>query len=70
MPTKSMQTVTTRHVTQRQSFCATRKNMAERALFPKLLARRVVPGAGHFVPHEKPDAVAAALIDAIAGPPA
>lgn len=42
----------------------------ERALFPKLLARRVVPGAGHFVPHEKPDAVAAALIDAIAGSPA
>jgi pimeloyl-ACP methyl ester carboxylesterase len=38
---------------------------AEHALFPKLVARRVVEGAGHFVPHEKPDAVAAALLEAL-----
>jgi pimeloyl-ACP methyl ester carboxylesterase len=25
----------------------------------------VVEGAGHFVPHEKPDAVAAALLEAL-----
>lgn len=39
---------------------------AERALFPKLVARRVVAGAGHFVPHEKPAAVAAALLEVLA----
>ena len=39
---------------------------AERASFPNLVARRVVEGAGHFVPHEKPDAVAAALLEVIA----
>jgi pimeloyl-ACP methyl ester carboxylesterase len=38
----------------------------ERALFPKLVAKRIVPGAGHFVPHEKPEAVAAAILDVIA----
>lgn len=38
---------------------------AERASFTKLVARRVVEGAGHFVPHEKPDAVAAALLEAL-----
>jgi pimeloyl-ACP methyl ester carboxylesterase len=36
---------------------------AERTTFPKLLAKRIVEGAGHFLPHEKPDAVAAALTD-------
>jgi pimeloyl-ACP methyl ester carboxylesterase len=39
---------------------------AERASFPNLVARRVVEGAGHFVPHEKPDAVAVALLEVIA----
>ena len=39
---------------------------AERDLFPKLVARRVVEGAGHFVPHEKPEPVASALLDALA----
>ncbi len=39
---------------------------AERAAFSTLVDRRVVPGAGHFVPHEKPEAVAAALIDVLA----
>ena len=39
---------------------------AERAAFPKLVARRVVAGAGHFVPHEAPAAVAAALLEVLA----
>jgi len=37
----------------------------ERASFPNLVARRVVAGAGHFVPHEKPEAVAAALVEVL-----
>jgi pimeloyl-ACP methyl ester carboxylesterase len=36
---------------------------AERAVFPSLIARRVIPGAGHFLPREKPDAVSSALIE-------
>lgn len=39
---------------------------AERNAFPKLVARRVVAGAGHFVPHEAPQAVADALIEVLA----
>jgi len=39
---------------------------AERTTFPKLVDKRIVAGAGHFVPHEKPEAVAAALIDVMA----
>lgn len=39
---------------------------AERAAFPKLVARRVVAGAGHFVPHEAPQAVADALLEVLA----
>ena len=39
---------------------------AELNAFPKLVARRVVPGAGHFVPHEAPQAVADALIEVLA----
>ncbi len=39
---------------------------AERAVFPKLVARRVVASAGHFVPHEAPAAVAAALLEVLA----
>lgn len=38
---------------------------AERASFTHLVARRVVEGAGHFVPHEKPDAVASALLEVL-----
>jgi pimeloyl-ACP methyl ester carboxylesterase len=38
----------------------------ERTLFPKLIEKRLVEGAGHFVPHEKPGPVATALIDALA----
>jgi pimeloyl-ACP methyl ester carboxylesterase len=39
---------------------------AERAILPKLVDKRIVEGAGHFVPHEKPDAVASALLDVLA----
>ena len=39
---------------------------AERASFTKLVARRVVDGAGHFVPHEKPDDVGSALLEVLA----
>jgi len=36
---------------------------AERALFPALVARRVIAGAGHFLPRENPDAVSTALLE-------
>ena len=39
---------------------------AERELFPNLIARRVVAGAGHFVPHEAPGEVATALLEVLA----
>ena len=39
---------------------------ADRGPFTSLVRREVVPGAGHFMPREKPDAVAAALIDLLA----
>jgi pimeloyl-ACP methyl ester carboxylesterase len=35
----------------------------ERAVFPSLVARRVIPGAGHFLPRENPDSVSAALLE-------
>jgi pimeloyl-ACP methyl ester carboxylesterase len=35
----------------------------ERASFTSLAARRVVAGAGHFVPREKPDAVSSAMLE-------
>jgi pimeloyl-ACP methyl ester carboxylesterase len=35
----------------------------ERAVFPALVARRVIPGAGHFLPREKPEAVSSALLE-------
>ncbi len=38
----------------------------ERTQFPNLVARRVVAGAGHFVPHEAPAAVAEALLEVLA----
>jgi pimeloyl-ACP methyl ester carboxylesterase len=38
---------------------------AERATLPKLVDKRIVEGAGHFVPHEKPEAVASALLDVL-----
>jgi pimeloyl-ACP methyl ester carboxylesterase len=36
---------------------------AERAAFERLIARRVVPGVGHFMPRERPDAVSSALLE-------
>jgi len=36
---------------------------AERAVFPSLIDRRVIPGAGHFLPREKPEAVSSALLE-------
>ena len=39
---------------------------AERALFPALVARRIIPGAGHFLPREKPEAVSAAMLELLA----
>jgi pimeloyl-ACP methyl ester carboxylesterase len=39
---------------------------AERAMFTSLVARRVIPNAGHFLPREKPDAVSSALLELLA----
>jgi len=39
---------------------------AERTTFPKLIAKRIVAGAGHFLPHEKAEPVAAAVTDVLA----
>jgi pimeloyl-ACP methyl ester carboxylesterase len=39
---------------------------AERAQFSSLLARRVVAGAGHFLPREKPEAVSSAMLELLA----
>jgi pimeloyl-ACP methyl ester carboxylesterase len=36
---------------------------AERAVFEKLIDRRVVPGVGHFMPRERPDAVSSAMLE-------
>ena len=38
----------------------------ERAMFPRLIARRVVENAGHFMPREQPAAVSSALLDVLA----
>src|SRR5437762_17816 len=38
----------------------------ERAVFERLVARRVVPGVGHFMPREEPDAVSHALLELLA----
>ncbi|HTS50097.1 MAG TPA: alpha/beta hydrolase [Bryobacteraceae bacterium] len=37
----------------------------DRTLFANLVARRIVAGAGHFMPREKPDAVSSALIEVL-----
>jgi pimeloyl-ACP methyl ester carboxylesterase len=41
---------------------------AERASFGSLVARRVISGAGHFMPREKPDAVSSALLELLGAP--
>jgi pimeloyl-ACP methyl ester carboxylesterase len=42
---------------------------AERAVFTSLVARRVVPGVGHFMPRERPAVVAAAMVELLAAAP-
>jgi pimeloyl-ACP methyl ester carboxylesterase len=39
---------------------------ADKASFPKLIARRMIQGGGHFLPREKPQAVSAALLEVLA----
>ncbi|MBZ5578760.1 MAG: alpha/beta hydrolase [Acidobacteriia bacterium] len=39
---------------------------AERALFPALAGRRVIAGAGHFLPRENPEAVSSAMLELMA----
>jgi pimeloyl-ACP methyl ester carboxylesterase len=39
---------------------------AERAVFSRLVARRVVDGVGHFMPRERPDAVSSAMLELLA----
>jgi pimeloyl-ACP methyl ester carboxylesterase len=35
---------------------------AERLVLPEIAGKRIVEGAGHFVPHEKPEPVAEAIV--------
>jgi pimeloyl-ACP methyl ester carboxylesterase len=39
---------------------------AERASFTSLVSRRIITGAGHFLPREKPDAVSQAMLELLA----
>ena len=39
---------------------------AERAAFAQLIARRVIPGVGHFMPRERPEAVSSAMLELLA----
>jgi len=39
---------------------------ADRAVMPQLIEKRIIHGAGHFVPHERPEPVAQAIIDVLA----
>jgi pimeloyl-ACP methyl ester carboxylesterase len=40
---------------------------AERAVFMDLVARRIVPGVGHFMPREAPDEMSSALLQLLRG---
>ena len=42
------------------------ENPNERNQLPRLVARRVIAGAGHFLPREKPEAVSAAILELLA----
>lgn len=42
---------------------------AERAAFARLVARRVVPGVGHFMPRERPAEVSSALLELLSAHP-
>ena len=42
------------------------ENPNERVQLPALVARRVIAGAGHFLPREKPDAVSSAILEVLA----
>ena len=42
---------------------------AERASFTSLVGRRVIDGAGHFLPREKPDAVSSAILELLGTAP-
>jgi pimeloyl-ACP methyl ester carboxylesterase len=41
-------------------------SITERMQLPSLIARRVIPGAGHFLPREKPEAVSTAILEVLA----
>jgi pimeloyl-ACP methyl ester carboxylesterase len=36
---------------------------AEKANLPKIVSHRIAAGAGHFVPHEKPEAISSAMLE-------
>src|SRR5207245_9253449 len=42
------------------------ENPGERTQLSSLVARRVISGAGHFLPREKPDTVSAAILEVLA----
>jgi pimeloyl-ACP methyl ester carboxylesterase len=42
---------------------------AQRASFTALVARRVIAGAGHFLPREKPEAVSSAIVELLKATP-
>jgi len=39
---------------------------ADRATLPKIVDKRIIEGAGHFLPHEKPEAMTTAILDVLA----
>jgi len=42
-----------------------KNDAGDKATFSQLIDRRIVQGAGHFMPREKPEAVASAIVDAL-----
>ena len=42
-----------------------KNDAGDKASFSQLIDRRIVQGAGHFMPREKPEAVASALVDVL-----